>query len=105
MLQGVASSGKPVSELIRELPRLTMLKHNVAVEPNRLYSVLQNFRLAVEDEQLPIDQTDGIKLMFPEGWTHVRASNTESMIRIIAEAEDPAGAQKLLNWARDRLGK
>jgi len=105
ILQGVASSGKPVSELIRELPRLTMLKHNVAVEPNRLYSVLQNFRLAVEDEQLPIDQTDGIKLMFPEGWTHVRASNTESMIRIIAEAEDPAGAQKLLNWARDRLGK
>jgi phosphomannomutase len=94
-----------VSELIRELPRLTMLKHNVAVEPNRLYSVLQNFRLAVEDEQLSIDQTDGIKLMFPEGWTHVRASNTESMIRIIVEAEDPAGAQKLLNWARDRLVK
>ena len=105
ILQGVAASGKPVSELVRELPHLTMLKHNVSVEPNRLYSVLQNFRLEVEDEQLSIDQTDGIKIMFPEGWTHVRASNTESMIRIIAEAEDPAGAQKLLNWVRDRLAK
>ena len=105
ILQGVISSGKLVSELIRELPRLTMLKHNVPVEPNRLYSVLQNFRLAVEDEQLSIDLTDGIKLMFPEGWIHVRASNTESKIRIITEAEDPAAAQNLLNWARDRLVK
>ena len=105
ILQGLATSGKPVSELVRELPRLTMLKHNVAVEPNRLYSVLQNFRLAMEDEQLTIDVTDGIKIVFPEGWIHVRASNTESMIRIIAEAADPQSAQNLLNRVRDRLGK
>jgi phosphomannomutase len=105
ILQGLASSGKPVSELVRELPRLTMLKHNVAVEPNRLYSVLQNFRLAMEDEQLTIDQTDGIKIVFPEGWIHVRASNTESIIRVIAEAPDPKSAQNLLDRVRDRLGK
>ena len=105
ILQGLASSGKPVSELVRELPALTMLKHNVAVEPNRLYSVLQNFRLAMEDEQLTIDQTDGIKIVFPEGWIHVRASNTESMIRVIAEAADPKSAENLLNRVRDRLGK
>ena len=103
ILQGLASSGKPVSELVRELPRLTMLKHNVAVEPNRLYSVLQNFRLAMEDEQLTIDLTDGIKIVFPEGWIHVRASNTESMIRLIAEAADPKSAENLLNRVRDRL--
>ena len=105
ILQGLAASGKPVSELVRELPALTMLKHNVAVEPNRLYSVLQNFRLAMEDEQLTIDQTDGIKIVFPEGWIHVRASNTESMIRVIAEAADPKSAENLLNRVRDRLGK
>ena len=105
ILEGLASSGKTVSELVRELPQLTMLKHNVAVEPNRLYSVLQNFRLAMEDEELSIDLTDGIKVVLPDGWIHVRASNTESMIRIIAEAADPANAQNLLNWVRDRLGK
>ncbi|HSE34087.1 MAG TPA: phosphoglucosamine mutase [Pyrinomonadaceae bacterium] len=105
ILQGLASSRKPVSELVGELPQLTMLKHNVAVEPNRLYSVLQNFRLAVEDEQLTIDVTDGIKVVLPHGWIHVRASNTESMIRIIAESRDPMNAQNLLNWVRDRLTK
>jgi len=105
ILQGLASSGKAVSELVQELPRLTMLKHNIAVEPNRLYSVLQNFRVAMEEEQLNIDLTDGIKIVFPEGWIHVRASNTESMIRVIAEAADPRSAENLLNRVRDRLGK
>ena len=105
ILQGLASSGKAVSELVQELPRLTMLKHNIAVEPNRLYSVLQNFRVAMEEEQLNIDLTDGIKIVFPEGWIHVRASNTESMIRVITEAADPKSAENLLNRVRDRLGK
>ena len=105
ILEGLVRSDKRVSELIYELPRLTMLKHNVSVEPNRLYSVLQNFRLTVEREKLNADLTDGIKVTFSEGWIHVRASNTESMIRVIVEAEKPTDAQNLLNWVRDRLIK
>jgi phosphomannomutase len=105
ILQGLASSDMPVSEFVRELPSLTMLKHNISVEPNQLYSVLQNFRMKIEDEHLPVDLTDGIKVVLPQGWIHVRASNTESMIRVIAESEDPASAQYLLNWVRDRLTK
>lgn len=105
ILEGLVRSGKTVSELVRELPRLTMLKHNLPVEPNRLYSVLQNFRVAIEREQLIYDLTDGIRLELPEGWIHVRASNTESMIRVIVEAEEMADAHTLLGWVRDRLNK
>ncbi|MFZ0064479.1 MAG: phosphoglucosamine mutase [Pyrinomonadaceae bacterium] len=105
ILEGLARTGKPVSEFIQELPRLTMLKHNLPVEPNRLYSVLQNFRLAMEHERLPYDLTDGIKVVLPQGWIHVRASNTESMIRVIVEAEQARTAQNLLDWVRDRLNK
>jgi phosphomannomutase len=105
ILEGLVRSDKRASELVNQLPRLTMLKHNVSVEPNRLYSVLQNFRLTVEREKMNADLTDGIKVMFGEGWIHVRASNTESMIRIIVEAQDPNEAQNLLNWVRDRLIK
>lgn len=105
ILEGLVRSDKRASELVNQLPRLTMLKRNVTVEPNRLYSVLQNFRLTVEREKMNADLTDGIKVMFGEGWIHVRASNTESMIRIIVEAQDPNEAQNLLNWVRDRLIK
>jgi phosphomannomutase len=105
ILEGLARDGRPVSKLVAELPQLTMLKHNFPVEPNRLYSVLQNFRVSVEREQLTYDLTDGIRVVLPEGWVHVRASNTESMIRLIVEADDKANAHKLLDWGRDRLSK
>jgi phosphomannomutase len=105
ILEYMAKSGERISDLVRRLPQTTILKHNVAVEPHRLYSVLQEFRAVVEQEALEIDWTDGIKVTLPEGWVHVRASNTESMIRIIVEAEEKAAARELLDWARDRVRK
>jgi len=105
VLEGLARDGERISQLVQQLPHFTMLKHNMLVEPNRLYSVLQNFRAAVEREQLIYDLTDGIKVIFPQGWVHVRASNTESMIRVIVEAEEAAHAHNLLDWVRDRLKK
>ncbi len=57
ILEGLARNGESissVSKLVQDLPRLTMLKHNLPVEPNRLYSVLQNFRVAIEREQLSL---------------------------------------------------
>jgi phosphomannomutase len=103
ILEYLAQSGERISDLVDGLPRLTTLKHNVVVEPHRLYSVLQEFRAAVEQEGLEVDSSDGIKVTLAQGWVHVRASNTESMIRIIVEAEEKAAARELLDWARDRI--
>ena len=103
ILEHLAQSGESISEVVRQLPRLAILKHNIAVAPHRLYSVLQEFRAVVEDEGLEVDSTDGIKVRLRAGWVHVRASNTESMIRIIVEAEENAAARELLDWTRDRI--
>jgi phosphomannomutase len=103
ILEHLSKSGVTISQLVERLPRLKILKHNVAVAPNRLYSVLQDFRSAIEQENLEYDSTDGLKVILPNGWTHVRASNTESMIRIIVEAPDTTEARQLLDWVRDRL--
>jgi phosphoglucosamine mutase len=103
ILEGLTRLDRPVSTIVAQIPKLTMLKHNLAVQPNRLYSVLQDFREAIEREGLSGDMSDGIKISRPDGWIHVRASNTESMIRVIVEADDAKRASSLLNWARDRL--
>jgi phosphomannomutase len=105
ILEHLAQTGERISDIVAALPRLTILKHNVDVEPHRLYSVLQEFRAVMEQEGLEIDATDGIKVALPDGWVHVRGSNTESMIRIIVEAPQKAEAQELLDWARDRIRK
>jgi phosphomannomutase len=105
ILECMARTGQRMSGLAARLPRLVMLKHNVAVEPNRIYSLMQRVYDELEREGVEYDQTDGIKITRPGGWVHIRVSNTESMIRIIAESEDAARAQELLDAARDVLGK
>lgn len=105
ILEYLAESGERVSDLVQQLPQLTTLKHNVSVVPHRLYSVLQEFRATLEQEGIEVDSTDGIKVTLRQGWVHVRASNTESMIRIIAEAEEEKAACELLDWTRDRIRK
>lgn len=105
ILEHLAQTEERISDMVQHLPRLATLKHDVAVEPHRLYSVLQEFRAVVEEEGLAIDSTDGVKVTLPGGWAHVRASNTESIIRIIVEAKEKTKAAELLDWTRDRIRK
>ncbi|MGH9944099.1 MAG: phosphoglucosamine mutase [Pyrinomonadaceae bacterium] len=105
VLEHMARTGEPVSALVAQLPRFTMIKHDVPVEPNRIFSLLQRMYDEVEREGVAYDQADGLKIVWPDGWVHVRVSNTESLIRVIAEADTVPRAQELLDWARDRLGK
>jgi phosphomannomutase len=42
-----------------------------------------------------IDTEDGVRIDFAEGWVHLRSSNTEPIIRIIAEARDGDAAVRL----------
>jgi len=104
ILDHLAHSGEPLSGLVRQLPQLAMVKEQIAIEPHAIYGALQAFREALLDgDSRAVDLADGIKVEWPDGWVHVRASNTESIIRIIAEAAEEGRARELADWARDRL--
>jgi phosphomannomutase len=105
ILEHLAQTTERVSDMVQHLPRLATLKHDLPIEPHRLYSVLQEFRAAVEQDGLTFDSVDGIKVTVSDGWVHVRASNTQSIIRLIVEAKEKARAMELLDWARDRIKK
>src|SRR5262249_10806676 len=106
ILEQMARTGKRVSELVANLPRYTMLKHYVQIEPNLLYSALQKARDgAGRAGAAGIELSDGIKLTWSDGWVHIRASNTQPMIRVIAEAESETRARELLYWGGDQIKK
>ena len=46
---------------------------------------------------------DGVKLDLPEGWVHLRKSNTEPIVRVYAEADTEAGALTLVETYRTDL--
>ena len=104
LLSTSPATGRPLSALVAALPTVVVRKLAVAVSPSLLFSALQEFRDAVGDVAgATVDQTDGVKVAWPDGWVHVRASNTQSLVRVIAEAGTPARAQELSDWARERL--
>jgi phosphomannomutase len=104
ILSYLAESGKRISEVAANIPKSVMLKRYVPVEPQLLFSKLNDVRHKIQDaEAMSIDFSDGIKLAWNDGWVHIRASNTESMLRVIAEADDEQRARELLNWAWDHV--
>ena len=46
-----------------------------------------------------LDTRDGVKASYGEGWIHVRASNTEAILRLIGESEDGAWLKRRLDDA------
>ena len=51
------------------------------------------------DEQVSPDELDGLTLTHPRWWFNLRASNTESLLRLNVEADDPS----LMASVRDRV--
>jgi phosphomannomutase len=103
IMEHLALTGEPLSAPADRLPRLSMIKTAVPVASHLIYSTLQSFRDRVQDECVDVDWSDGVRIDWPDGWVHVRVSNTESIIRVIAEAEQSSRALELSDWARERL--
>ncbi|MEL6357599.1 MAG: phosphoglucosamine mutase, partial [Bacteroidota bacterium] len=49
------------------------------------------------------NQVDGLKMDFPEGWVHLRKSNTEPIIRVYAEAKSVEAAKALVDKVKQEL--
>jgi phosphomannomutase len=47
-----------------------------------------------------VDERDGLRLGWRDRWLHVRPSNTEPIVRLIAEAPTAREAQQLVDAGR-----
>jgi phosphomannomutase len=84
VLHLLAQEGKTVSELLNTLPHYTIVKEKLVCPSEKLSSALKMLRQ--EYASYRIDARDGIKVKLPNGWFLVRGSNTEPVIRLVAEA-------------------
>jgi phosphomannomutase len=93
LLDLMAESGKSVSELVAALPRYVRKSGRVAFEHGRLGGLMQTLEEAFPEAEA--DRTDGLKLIWPGRWLHVRASNTEPLLRLFVEARTDDDAEAL----------
>lgn len=97
ILDAMAATGKKVSELADKLPRYDIHKAKITLERDRIPAALDAIECHFADATA--SRLDGLRLDWPDRWLLIRASNTEPIVRIIAEAPDEAGSTKLCQEA------
>jgi len=81
-----------LSQLVDSIPCYPILRGSI-INEGVIISKLE--RQLVAMEPLSINNSDGIKLSFADGWLLIRASGTEPKIRVTAEAKDEARVRQL----------
>lgn len=99
-LSSLAHKGCKVSELRKSYPNYFMAKNRIDLTPETdISAVLDRIKEMYADEK--VTDIDGVKIDFADKWVHLRASNTEPIIRVYSEAatqeEAEALGQKLMN--------
>jgi len=93
VLQWMARRKQHVSDFVKNNPAYTMIKtkHPLSVAPDdSLYDCV------AEGKAGELDRQDGVRISRGKSWVHLRASNTEPIMRIIAEAPDQEEAEALI---------
>jgi phosphomannomutase len=102
LLTLLARDGKRVSQLVSAAPRYVIVKakaergtRNAEQGMDGVYAALRR-----RFPDATVDTQDGLRLAWRDRWLHVRPSNTEPIIRLIAEAPSGAAAQDLVDEGR-----
>lgn len=94
-LTHLAKSGKKVSELKAGYPQYSISKNKIELTPDiDVDAILEAVKVKYEREK--ITDIDGVKIDFKDSWVHLRKSNTEPIIRIVAEAHTMTEAEELV---------
>ena len=101
VLQYLAETGKPLSELVAAIPRYVMVKTKFPCPAGAAKKVVAAAKAAFDGrEGATLNDSDGLRIDLPGRWVCVRASNTEPIMRIIAEAPDQAETDALVAEVR-----
>jgi len=98
----LAREGRRVSQVVEAAPRYAIVKAKVERRAGGQESGLERTYAALRRRfaDAQVDTQDGLRLAWPNRWLHVRPSNTEPIIRLIAEAPSDATARELVDEGR-----
>jgi phosphoglucosamine mutase len=92
----VAESG-PLADLVADVETVPIRRENVPTTAKR--DVVERVRARVADRYERVTNVDGVRVDRDDGWFLVRASGTQPLVRITAEARDPDRMRGLFDTA------
>ena len=99
-LSHLAHQNLKVSQLRRTYPEYCISKNRIDLTPDTdVDAILARVKDLYRNER--VNDRDGVKIDFADGWVHLRKSNTEPIIRVYSEAatmdQANALAQKVID--------
>lgn len=101
VLAGLAGRGVTLAEWVDALPRYAIVKDKLSCPREQVAAACAALRAGYPDAAPT--EGDGLRLDWADRWVQVRASNTEPILRVIAEAPDETAAAELCRQAMERI--
>jgi phosphomannomutase len=106
VLNRLAQTNESVSEIINELPQFAIVKDRLELNRTDFYmsdptAFFDRAKTIFGDAE--INTVDGLKFIWSDRWLHLRASNTEPILRIYAEGVDATVAEKLIETLKSAI--
>jgi phosphomannomutase len=96
ILELMAATGKRISRLVDQLPRYKILKEKFPCSTENAHRIIRELKRRCASEGV-IRDIDGIRIDYRDGWVAVRPSNTEAIMRLVAEAQTESEAKELID--------
>jgi len=99
ILEYMAKTDKKLSELVGSIKQYCIEKIKIDCPQEKIAGILKNIKnnSKLKAQNAKFNTIDGVKIDYPTGWVHVRGSNTEPVIRIMAEAATKDAALEYIN--------
>lgn len=105
LLQYLSSIHKPLSAALAEAPKYYATPEiRIDCPEDQKFGLIAELREDYRREHEVID-IDGVRVVYPDGWALVRASNTEPSLTARFEAKTPERLQEIMADARQRLSR
>ncbi len=103
-LSRLAHETMTVSELRATFPNYFISKNRIDLKPEMdVDAILVRVKETFKNER--VNDRDGVKIDFVDGWVHLRKSNTEPIIRVYSESDTMAHADALAQRVMDEIWK
>jgi phosphomannomutase len=101
MAEIVSKMEQKLSKVVKELPTRLFERFEIACSDETKFQVINKIKEKAMETYENTNTIDGVKIVFPDSWALIRASNTSPMLRLSVEAKD----QKRLNELKTEMTK
>jgi len=101
VLEMLAGSRETISAAAAEFKKYRLLKDRIDCPAELAFRTVVELRRRYQSEN--ISTLDGLKISWPDSWVHIRPSNTEPIIRLLAESRSPARSRRLIEKFRKEI--